>query len=331
MGPTTSEVHVNRPLTNLMVQYTQSLDAFIADKVFPAVPVLKRSDLYFSIPKDAWFKAGAVERAPGVESAGIGYDVNPNNSYFAKVWAAHFDLSDQVRTNYDTPLAADATAMRFIARNLMITRELQWMQRFFQPGIWSGLNAPGSTTNVDYNVIANGHGAWDSDTSDPVKDIRSMQTYIQSKTGYIPEILVLAKDVYDAACNNKSILDRIRYTQKGILTTDLLAGIFQVKKLLVAQAVLNTAQTGKTASMGFMSANSFLLCYAPDAPSIQDASAGYIFTWTGYAGAGAMGNVMANFRMPHLRADRFEGEMAYDMKQVASDLGAFGTNVLNNP
>lgn len=332
MGPTISEIHVNRPLTNMMQSYMSDLsDTMVADKVFPQIPVLKRSDKYFSIPKGAWFKAGAAVRAPGTETVGINYHVNPDNDYVCKVYGVHFDLDDQTAANADAPLAGDFAATRFITRNLLITRELEWMQTYFQPGIWSGVNATGATVNSDYDVIGNGHGAWDTDNSDPIRDIRAMQTYIESHTGYEPKTLTLSKNVYDAVCNNKSILDRIRYTQRGVLTTDLLASMFQVDRLLVAKAVINTAQTGLADNMGFIANNGFLLSYAPSAPSLTDPSAGYTFNWTGYTGAGDNGQVMTTMRLPWLRSTRFEGEYSWALKMVASDLGAFGVNVLAKP
>lgn len=338
MGPTSSEVHVNRPLSNVMTVYTQEEGAFVCNQVFPTVPVQKRSDLWFSIPKDAWFRGSATLRAPGTETAGITYDVNPNNVYFCRDYGVHTDLSDQVRANFDSPLAADQASMRLVARSLLVTRELQFMQTYMQPNIWSGMNAPSTPagTNVDYNVGAGrtaggGYGFWDTANSDPIKDIRLAQTTVQSKTGYIPKTLTLTKDVFDAVCNNPVVLDRIKYTQRGVITQDLLASLFQVDKLLVAQAVLNSSQEGRLANMGFMVSNCWLLTYAPPSPSITDASAGYIFSWNGFLGGGALTAVMKTYRMEHLESDRYEGQMAYDMKQVATDLGVYGTNVLQTP
>ena len=43
--------HIDRALTNMSIAYAQGANAFIADKVFPIVPVQKRSDVYFSIVK----------------------------------------------------------------------------------------------------------------------------------------------------------------------------------------------------------------------------------------------------------------------------------------
>jgi hypothetical protein len=57
-------------------------------------------------------------------------------------------------------------------------------------------------------------------------------------------------------------------------------------------------------------------------------SAGYTFSWSGYLGAGPAGQRMSRFRMQQLRADRVEGEMAYDMKVVAPELAAFFNNTV---
>ena len=46
-NPTLSQVHVDAILTNSSVAYIQAADNFIANKVFPIVPVDKQSDLYF--------------------------------------------------------------------------------------------------------------------------------------------------------------------------------------------------------------------------------------------------------------------------------------------
>jgi hypothetical protein len=44
---TASQVHIDQPLTNLTVAYLQSQDNFIADKVFPNVPVDKKTNKYY--------------------------------------------------------------------------------------------------------------------------------------------------------------------------------------------------------------------------------------------------------------------------------------------
>ena len=45
--PTVSQVHVNRPLTNISVAFAQAATSFAAERVFPRIPVAKQSDRYF--------------------------------------------------------------------------------------------------------------------------------------------------------------------------------------------------------------------------------------------------------------------------------------------
>ena len=55
-NPTFSDVHVNRPLTNISVAWIQEESAFIADKVFPSVAVQKQSDRYFVYFREDWYR-----------------------------------------------------------------------------------------------------------------------------------------------------------------------------------------------------------------------------------------------------------------------------------
>ena len=68
--PNINSVHVDAILTNISVAYLQNQDNFIADKVFPVIPVDKKSDKYFTYTKNDWFRDEAQRRAPGTESAG---------------------------------------------------------------------------------------------------------------------------------------------------------------------------------------------------------------------------------------------------------------------
>ena len=111
------------------------------------------------------------------------------------------------------------------------------------------------------------------------------------------------------------------------MSEELLAALFGVEKFLVASAVLNASPESAVGSnpaggsFGFLMKNNFLLAYANPAPSILQPSAGYIFSWQGLFGAGAQGNRIKVFRMEHLESDRIEGEMAFAMKAVSTDLG----------
>ncbi len=57
-------------------------------------------------------------------------------------------------------------------------------------------------------------------------------------------------------------------------------------------------------------------------------SGGYTFSWTGYTGAGPLGQRISRFRIEQIRSDRVEIEQAYDMKQVSAEVGVFFTTII---
>lgn len=330
--PTRSDVHVNRPLTNVSIAYIQRAVDFIADKVFAVVPVAKQSDRYFVYDKSYWFSDDARERAPGTESAGGGYNIDNTPTYFAKVYAYHKDVEDQIRANADEPLDMDRDATLWVTQKLLLKREVVFATTYMTANVWTGFIKAG--VPADYQPNVDGSGYWDSATSNPLSDIDYLKQAIKSQTGFLPNCLVVANDVFFALRNNPVIIDRIKYTQRGIATEEILASLFGVEKFLVASVVKNSGPETAPPSpgtFGYLMVNNFLLVYANPAPSILQPSGGYTFSWNGLFGAGAQGNRIKTFRMEQLESDRVEGEMAFNMKLVGSDLGAYGLNVLLKP
>lgn len=324
--PQRNHIHIDKALNNISVAYVQDANNFIADKVFPIVPVQKQSDRYFVYLKEDWFRDEAQERAPATESAGGDYDIDNTPSYFCKKYAYHKDITEEERTNADTPLNSDADATEFVTHKLLLKREVLWANKFFKPGVWS--------TDLVGKPSSPGVGEflqWDNKDSDPIKLITDAGASMAGKTGYKPNVLVLGPHVYNALKNHPAILERIKYTEKGIMTAELLASLFEVEKVLTAWAIKNSAPKGAAENTNFIFGKHALLAYAAPKPSLKKPSAGYIFAWTGLLGAGAYGNRILRIPMPHLGlgTERIEGEMAFDMKVVASDLGIFFSNAVS--
>lgn len=319
MQPTRGDVHVNRPLTNISIAFIQKSTDYVADKVFPQVPVMKQGDRYFVYTKDYWFRTGAQKRAPGTESAGGGFALDNTPSYFADVWAFHQDVDDQTRGNADQPLNLDRDATLFVTQQLLLRRELQFFSKYIKTGVWTGDPAGDFVPAIK----------WGNAGADPMNDIDTEKAVIRTQCGFLTNTLVVTEDVFFALRNNAAVLDRIKYTQRGVVTKEILAALFDVENFLVAAGVINTAAQGATAAMQYIASNSGLLVYANPTPSLMQPSGGYIFSWVGYFGAGASGNRIKTFREERIASDRVEGEMSFDMKVVAPEMGVYLKNLLS--
>lgn len=323
--PTMQNAHIDRALTNTSVAYLQDASAFIADKVFPIVPVKRQSDVFYVYNKGDFMRDEAQVRGAATESAGGDYGVEASDPYYCRKHAFHKDVTAEERANYDEPLNADTDAADFVSQKMLIRREMEWASKFFTTGVWGT-----EITGVAENATDGQAIQWNLATSNPIKDITDAGVKMASETGYKPNKLVLSPYAFNALKNHEDILDRIKYTQKGIVTEDLLATLFGVEQVHVAWSVVNTAAKGAADSVGFIMGKHALLCYAAPRPALKKPSAGYIFAWTGLEGSGAYGNRIVRLPMDMLGlgTERIEGEIAFDVKKVCADLGVFFKDIV---
>ena len=143
------------------------------------------------------------------------------------------------------------------------------------------------------------------------------------KTGFRPNKLTIGPEVWSKLVDHPDILDRIKYTQKGVVSMDLIAGLLDLDRVMVGWGTRDTAAEGGTAAYDFYWGKSALLTFSPSSPGLMIPSAGYTFSWTGLLGSGSMGNRIKSFRLERNASDRTEGEMAYALKTVSPDLGVF--------
>lgn len=307
--PTSSQVHVDAILTNISVAYLQQQQNFIATRVFPVVPVEKQSDKFFKYTKNDWFRDEAQRRGDATESAGGGYNLT-TDSYRADVFAFHKDVGDQTRANADAPINVDREAAEFVTSRLLLKMETEFVNSYFKSGVWA-------TDATPSNLWSN------YSTSDPIADVEAGKRAILSTTGFEPNTLVLGYDVFTKLKNHPDLVDRIKYTSSNVITSDMMARMFEVDRVLVAKSVKATNNEGATGAYDFTHGKHALLCYSAPSPGLLQPSAGYVMSWTGVSGGIGTTIGTSRFRMESLKADRIEAEVAFDMKVVASDLGYF--------
>jgi hypothetical protein len=321
--PTSSQVHVDAILTNISVAYLQRAENFIADKVFPVVPVDKQSDKYFVYSKNDWLRDEARVRTDGTESVGSGYNITTDN-YYADVYAIHKDIGDQTRANADAPINVDREAAEFVTHRLLTRREIQFVNDFMTTNKWSV-----DVTGVSGSPSTGQTRQWNDYTNtDPIEDIEAGKASILSTTGLEANTLVLGYDVFRALKNHPDLVDRIKYTSSQTITEDMLARMFDIERVLVSKSVKATNAEGATAAYSFTTGKTALLAHVAPSPGILTPSAGYTFSWTGVSQGMGLTIGTSSFRLESLRATRVEAELAFDNKVVAADLGYFWNTIV---
>ena len=310
--PTSSDVHVDAILTNISIAYLQNAANMIANRVFPSVPVEKQSDKYFTYTKGDWFRDEAQLRAPATESAGSGYSLS-TATYSANVYAFHKDVDDQVRANADTPISPDRDATTFVTQRMLLRQEIDWNSSYFTTGVWD-TDVVGGTNFTKWSNYT---------SSDPITDIETGKSTILSTTGFMPNTLVLGYDAFRQLKHHPEIVDRVKYTSSEVPGEATWARLFGVDRVLVAQAIKNAGAEGAADSFSLLHGKNAALYYVAPTPGILTPSAGYQFAWRGVSDGMGANIGISRFRLPELRADRIEAQMAWDYKVVSTDLGYF--------
>ena len=320
--PDKSSLHVDTLLTNNSIAFMNEATDFIADKVFPVVQVNKPSDIYPVYSTDSFMRARAKVRNSGEESAGDGWDIDVTNTYQTLRRDFHFDLDVDDVATADEVFNMEDDALDYIMNAQLLTKEETFMTNYFGTTIWDT-----DLTGVSGTPGAGQFQRWDEGGSNPVRDIRNAALTIQQNTGKRPNTLVVSAPVMTALEENASVVSRIQHTHGGSITTQILAELLRIDRVLIANAVKDDSDAGAALSMAFMAArDGALLCYSAPRPGVKTPSAGYTFAWK--LPESGLPISISRFDMPHLKSERIEGSMAYDQRVISSALGVYFTTAI---
>jgi len=267
--PTVRDVHQDAALSQISIAYRNP--EYIAMQVFPRVTVEKQSDYYYIFDRGAWFRvADSAQRAPGTRAKRIDYTLS-TGSYLCKEYSLAEGVPDEQRANADNPLNPEQDAVAHVTDSLYRLHEKRVADLVLTNGSTNWANSASPTTQ------------WNNSTSDPVGDVETARFTVAGAIGMFPNTLVMGANVWKALKQHPDLLDRIKYTERGVLTTEIAAGIFEVDRILVGKSSYDSANEGETASMSFLWGKVAALIYVPSNPGLRQPAAGYTFEWMPFA------------------------------------------------
>ena len=314
-------------LSHMALAYYQNEAKAFAKTIFPICPVSLSSDNYYVFDKedllrDNWQRKPAYGKvAPAVLS-------EHTESYACLVDQMIMGIDSIRQTDLmrrQGPTSADPKMQRTrtMAGQANIHQDVMFAEKFFKSGIWTHEEqGADSTTPAAGQFIKFSNG-----NSDPVALVDDRKAIMEQNTGRMPNRIALGVNVFNALKKHPAILDRVKYggstANPATVTENVLAQLFGIERLSVQRSIRNKAKPGQKADMDYIGdPNGFLLAYATDTPSIEEPSAGYIFTWD-MLGNGNIMPVLYYEGEPGTHAEFVEGLMATDMKKTADDLAMY--------
>lgn len=302
--PTTTDVHVDSALSQISIAYRNA--GYISRDIFPQVQVAKQSDKYFVWTKDFWFRNHVAIRAPGALFPEGGLELS-SVQYVANVYHLAHALPDEVLGNQDAAVDLASAAAEWLADQFLLNEEIQWAADFFKTGVWGTSNTPG----VNWDDLAN---------SDPILDVDTGRQTIRTNTGVFPNTMVVGQKVWDEGLKEHPLLlDKYKHTQRGVLTTELVAAALGMDRLLVGAASQNTAKESATFTGANIFGSNALYLFVPPSAGLMTPAAGYTFVWP--VNGGGLDVQVERIREDNRKRDLLMAMHAWDQKVTGSDLG----------
>lgn len=311
MPPSMSSIHINKPLTNVAIQYSQE-GLFISNMALPLLPVKKKSDLYFVFQlKDTIKRSVNTLRAPGTEAKMDSYE-SGTDTYSCHTFALKDPIPDEIRENADKPLDLDIDTTQFLTGRIMLDKEIRVKDVLFDTTGFAGFTTALSAANQ-----------WDNYTSadsNPIEDITktAKQSVIKNSLQIINTV-ILGDEVFDALTLHPLILDKIKYggsnADPAVVTEKALAALFKVNKVLVGRAVYNSAAEGQTPVPTSVWGKFALAAYIAPRPPLKGITLGFQPEWK-------------KFRTKKWREDKLESDMVEVTESSDQVISVYGAGYL---
>jgi hypothetical protein len=303
-------VHVDQVLTNISLEWPGNRN-FIGPILFPEVGVRKQSDKYYIYDREMWKTEEHDMRGPGSVANEIPGRKISLDTYYAVEHALQHAVPDEVRENADAPLTPDRDATELVTQRILLGRE-----KAMKDMITNAANYHASN-----KVTLSGTSQWNdySGTSNPITVIKTALRRLHSilfEEGSI--ITVIPWLVMSYLEDHPAIIERIKYSQRGVLTPEIIASVLGVQRVVVPGVGYSTAGMGvdaTPANITYLWGKDVVLAYVPGRAGLRQMSTAYEFVWS----IGSQRQVMDRWREEPRVSDLVRCRRRYDLKLVGHE------------
>jgi hypothetical protein len=227
---------VSGPLQNVSIQY--KTPQFIGDKIFPIIPNVSPKAKIARYLKGAWYRDEAGIRAAGTRAKRGGYPTD-----YLDVSAAEYAFAKEV-TDEDIryanvpgapPLQPAIDAVEFCSMKIDLAKEAR-IAALIKATTWIDGNSGGDDAD----------GKWAASASNTfLVDIATGVKAIHNATGIKPNCLLMDLGTFLSLKEESTVLDKIKYTQRGVLTTEILAALLELDEVMVGMAFKDSTKETK--------------------------------------------------------------------------------------
>lgn len=273
MNMTNRGVRIIDPILSLFSQGYRN-GTYVGEALFPRVPVSASGGQIIEFGREA-FQLVNARRTPGGPTKRVAF------GYAGKPYAL---LQDSLEVPVPREHQRDASAVVGIDLGQRASR-IGMNKILLQLEVDQATLATTAGNYGASNKIAlAGAAKWSTSTGNPLTDIDTGREAIRAAVGIYPNTLVLSAQAFNACKNNPNVINRFQYNSSvpvdaSMITTKMLAGLFNVDKVVVGGAIVTNDALVNSDIWG----NNAVLAYVPIGETFQEEpSYGYTYTMNGH-------------------------------------------------
>ena len=302
--PLVNEVHVDAVLSQFSLGYRNS--GYIADLLFPALPVVKESDKYAIFSTEAYRRHSTLtaDKAPAKRGE-FGWT---SATYSGQMYKFANAISRRERENADNFMQLQRRTVERTTDTVLLDREMIAAAMAVDDAVFPHDDSP--TTK------------WDAGSGQtPIKDVLAgKEAFRLQSLGLEPNLMVLPPRVLYALKSCAAIIDQVKYTSDGLVTLDLLRRLFEMERIIVPRVMYDSTQEGDTASVRDLWGDTVGLYYLDPQLGQEIRTMGLAFR--------SRPMQTRTWQEPEIECDVYEVSMVEDMKVIDANCGYLLLDVL---
>lgn len=249
--------HIDKRLTDISIQYNQS--EFVGQNLFPEMPVKKGSDKYFVYAKGNQFKQVDDNLSKNSEANEVQMAFS-DATYSVKDYGLKGYVTKEDIENADDPLQPEADEVEVLTSTILLKRELR------MKAVVDGMSTNTASPGVK----------WTFSAGTPVTDIEAGANAMFRR----PNIMIVSRPVWDQMKFNSDIIGKIGggFTGLKVATTDMVAQLFGLERVIVADAKKDVNIQPQTSSLSYVWGKSVVLAHVDPRNSKKIITFGRLFS-----------------------------------------------------
>jgi hypothetical protein len=266
--------YIPQALTNLSQQYRNPDDSYIQDAVAPVLLVERKTGKYAYYTKSNLRKPTNSLRTGKEKTPEIDMNVEWKDYTTLQEHSLKMGVEKDVMEQYLNPLDPMFDTTRQLMDSMMIEREVNLATKLSDTTVITQYTTP--------SVLWNASTGAGSPFSDIVTGINTMNLNGLRR----PNAIIMGAQVWNQLANHPDLIDRVKYSQLGALTTELFAQLISssaancnITRVLIGTAVYDSSVEQSpppgTATNGFIWGKNLWLAYLTPTPGLREVNGMY--------------------------------------------------------